>query len=381
MTGTDSSVAEAVSKFMDKAIFNNDKTDYGLPSLFLGEEMGLVDSINKHYPKLWSLYKKLKAQDWDELEFDLSTCNNDFKTCSKNIYDMMLLTLAWQWEADSIASKTLYAIGAPFITSTELDCLWIEITRNEKVHALTYSEIFRNSFDDPETIIPMVQQMQEAVQRSEIVTSIFSEAYIVSHNLALGLISRESQQAYEAVFMFVVAMYFLEKMQFMASFAVTFAIADSGVFVPAGKAIQKIAQDEIEIHVETHKATLDYELKTERGINTFNHLKGRIKDLYISIQETEERWIKFLFSNGRELAGMDESLLQQWRLYCGKEPAAFFGFSDVYQFPDKNPLGFMKEWLNIDKIQVSPQEENPGGYLLGAISRDLGDKKLDYEDL
>ena len=187
---------------MDIAIFNNNKTDYHVPSLFLGEEMGLVDSINKHYPKLWNLYKKLKAQDWDENEFDLSSCNSDFKTCSKNIYEMMLLTLAWQWEADSIASKTLYSIGAPFISSTELDCLWIEITRNEKVHALSYSEIFRNSFDNSNEIILMVQNMHEAVKRSEIAAQIFSDAYTVSHKIALGQISRNSQEAYDAIFMF-----------------------------------------------------------------------------------------------------------------------------------------------------------------------------------
>lgn len=366
---------------MESSIFNVNKSDYHQPSLFLGEEMGLVDSINKHYPKLWSLYKKLKAQDWDENEFDLSSCNSDFKTCSRNIYEMMLLTLAWQWEADSIASKTLYAIGSPFISSTELDCLWIEITKNEKVHALTYSEIFRNSFDNSNDIIAMVQQMHEAVERSEMVANIFDDAYVISHKLALGLIDRNSQEAYDAIFMFVVAMYFLEKIQFMSSFAVTFAIADSGIFVPAGKSIQKIAQDETEIHVEAQKAVLEYELKTERGLNTFNRLKGDIKKLFRSIVDTETNWIRYLFSNGRELAGMDQELLQLWMLFCAKDPAVFFGFNDEYQFPEKNPLGFMNEWLNIDKIQPSPQEENPGAYLLGAITRDLGDKKFNSDDL
>ena len=366
---------------METSIFNVSKSDYNVPSLFLGEEMGLVDSINKHYPKLWSLYKKLKAQDWDENEFDLTSCNSDFKTCSKNIYQIMLMTLAWQWEADSIASKTLYSIGAPFITSTELNCLWPEITKNELVHALSYSEIFRNSFDDPNEIIPMVQSMHEAVQRSELVTEIFNNAYIVSHNLALGLVDRNSQQAYETIFMFVVAMYFLEKIQFMASFAVTFAIADSGIFVPAGKLIQKIAADEVEIHVEAHKTTLDYELRTERGLNTFNKLKPRILELFKAIIETEKNWINHLFSDDRELTGMDAELLTSWTMFCAKDPAIFFGFADQFDFPEKNPLGFMAEWLNLDKIQSSPQEENTGAYLLGAINRNLGDKKISAEDL
>lgn len=367
---------------MEKQIFNTQKSDYTQPSLFLGEEMGLVDSIHKHYPKLWSLYKKLKAQDWDENEFDLSTCNNDFKTCSKNIYEMMLLTLAWQWEADSIASRTLYSIAAPFISSTELSCLYPEIVTNENVHALTYSEIFRNSFDDTDTIIPLIQSLSEVVSRSEIVTAIFKETYDVGHKLSLGEIDRNDPIAYESIFKFIVAMYCLERVQFMPSFAVTFAIANSGIFVPAGKAVQKIAQDELDIHVEVHKATLEYELKTERGLNTFNKLKPFIRTLIKEIIRSEKEWINHLFSDGRELVGMDKALLTKWLMFCAKDPITFFGFASEYtDLPDKNPIGFMKEWLNIDKIQVSPQEENPGGYLLGAISRDLGETILNCEDL
>lgn len=366
---------------MDKAIFNTEKKDYHIPSLFLGEETGYVDSINKHYPDIWKLYKKLKAQDWDELEFDLTSCNADFKSCSKNVYEMMLLTLAWQWEADSIASKTLYAIGAPFITSTELTCAWVEVTRNELVHALSYSEIFRNSFDNPDEIIPMIQEMNEAVERSELVASVFSDAYNISHKLALGLVNRNSQEVYDAIFIFVIAMYLMEKIQFMASFAITFAIADSGIFVPAGKTIQKIAQDEVEIHVEMHKCILNHELRTERGLNAFNRLRPKIKALFDGIIATETSWIDYIFSDGRELTGVDKDMINSWKMYCAKDPAVFLGFANEYQFPDKNPLRFMQEWLNIDKIQVSPQEENPGAYLLGAITRDAGDKIFNIDDL
>lgn len=367
---------------MEKSIFNNNKSDYSIPSLFLGEEMGVIDSIHKHYPELWRLYKKLKSQDWDENEFDLTSCNRDFKTCSRTMYEMMLLTLAWQWEADSIASRSLYSIAAPFISSTELNCLYPEIVRNENVHALTYSEIFRNSFDNPEEIIPMVQKMSQVVERSEVVTSIFADVYRVSHLLALGQISREDPIAYESIFKFIVTMYCLERVQFMPSFAVTFAVANSGLFVPAGKSVQKIAQDELDIHVEAHKATLDYELKTERGLMTFNRLKPFIYDLLNDIIRTEVFWIEHLTSEGRELPGVDKDSLVKWLMYCAKDPIIFFGLADKYDnLPKSNPLKFMNEWLNIDRIQVSPQEENPGGYLLGAISKTLGDIVLESEDL
>jgi len=100
-------------------IFNTEKSDYTFPEIILGQDLGLFDTINKFYPEIWKLYKTLKNQDWDENEFDYSTCNVQFKTCDRHTYDMMVKTLAWQWEADSVASRSIAAVLAPVCTSSE----------------------------------------------------------------------------------------------------------------------------------------------------------------------------------------------------------------------------------------------------------------------
>ena len=76
---------------INSKIFNTNKTDYKTPSLFLGQDPGLFDSINKAYPEIWKLYKKLKALDWDENEQDYTSCNLEFKTCPKDVRDMMII--------------------------------------------------------------------------------------------------------------------------------------------------------------------------------------------------------------------------------------------------------------------------------------------------
>ena len=48
----------------------------------------------------------MKSLDWDENEVDYSQCNSDFKTAQRGVSDMMIRTLAWQWEADSVASRS-----------------------------------------------------------------------------------------------------------------------------------------------------------------------------------------------------------------------------------------------------------------------------------
>ena len=80
---------------MTDTVFNYAKTDYQKPLLLLGQRPGLFDTVNRHYPEIWALYKAQKSLDWDENEFDYSSCNADFKSCSRSTYDMMIKTLAW----------------------------------------------------------------------------------------------------------------------------------------------------------------------------------------------------------------------------------------------------------------------------------------------
>lgn len=350
-------------------VFNYDKTDYQKPLLLLGQRPGLFDTVNRHYPDIWKLYKAQKSLDWDENEFDYSSCNADFKSCSRSTYDMMIKTLAWQWEADSVASRAIAPVLAPFITSSELWAAWQRISDNEVVHAATYSEIVRNSFDDPSVILDEILRVQEAHDRLGEVARAFATGYEVSHQYAIGQLPND-QATYNAVFMTIVALLCMERIQFMASFAVTFAICDTGLFQPIGKAIQKIAQDELEIHVELDRAVLRHELATERGQRAFTECRERIEKMIEEVVDSELRWIAYLFSEGRELVGMNADRLCAWTLYCAKDVYQLFGLTtERYALPAHNPLKFMEKWLNISKTQASPQEQDIAAYKVGVMRR------------
>jgi ribonucleoside-diphosphate reductase beta chain len=363
---------------IDSNIFNINKTDYKNPSLFLGEKPGLFDSINKKYPEIWKLYKKMKALDWDENEFDFSTCNVEFKSCPKSVYEMMIRTLAWQWEADSMAAKNIAPIVAPFVTSSELWACWQRVSDNEVIHALTYSEIVRNSFDDPDEVLNDILKVSQSLQRMEAISEIFSKAYTTGHKLSLGLVEK-NQETYNDIFMFVCAMYVLERIQFMASFAVTFLIVDSGMFQPIGSAVQKICQDELEIHAQLDKAILNYELNTGEGITAFNQCKDRIEKVIDDVIQTEFTWSDYLFSEGRELVAADASLLKQWVLYNAAEVYKFFGIKPKHILPTKNPIVSIDKWININTVQGSPQEARQGAYMVGAVVDTIGDKVIEID--
>lgn len=354
---------------MTANVFNYDKTDYERPQLLMGQKQGLFDTVNKHYPEIWKLYKAQKSLDWDENEFDYGSCNAEFKSCSKSTYDMMIKTLAWQWEADSVASRAIAPVLAPFITSSELWAAWQRISDNEVVHAATYSEIVRNSFDNPAVILNEILAVEQAHARLHRVAKAFGEGYEASHLYAVGQLPN-NQDTYNKVFMTIMALLCMERIQFMASFAVTFAICDTGLFQPIGKAIQKIAQDELEIHVELDKAVLSHEMTTERGKAAYAALKDDIKALIREVVDSELAWIDYLFSEGRELVGMNADRLAAWTLYCAKDVYNALRLEDDrYEFPKNNPLKFMEKWLNISKTQASPQEQDIAAYKVGVMRR------------
>lgn len=359
-------------------IFNTKKTDYQRPNLFLDQPMGLMDTINKNYPEIWNLYKKLKALDWDENEFDFTTCNVEFKTCPRNVYDMMIRTLAWQWEADSIVARHIAPVVAPFVSSSELWATWARVTENEALHSFTYSEIVRNSFDDPDQVLEDILKVTESLQRLVTISSVMDKAYITSHKLALGLVDRNSQEVYNDIFMFVVALLCLERLQFMSSFAVTFAIANSGMFVPIGKAVQKICQDEYEIHGRLDKEILRIEMGTERGRTAYQQCKDQIKVMIDEVVFSEITWTDYLFSEGRELVGVTPELLKRWVLWMASDIYKFMGIEPNYELPTCNPLGFMDDWIRNDH-QVSSQEDKSVAYMLGAIVDNVGDTVIDIE--
>ena len=356
---------------MTTNVFNTEKqaADYvEKPPLFFGKPPGLFDTVNKHYPKIWELYKTMKSLDWDENEFDYSQCNIDFKSCPKSVYDIMIRTLAWQWEADSVASRSIAPVLAPFISDSSLWAAWQRISDNEVVHASTYSEIVRMSFDNPEKVLEDILKVKESLVRLDTVAKIFSDAVEASHRYALGEITEDD--AYDKVFLVVVALLVLERIQFMASFSATFIVCSTNVFQPVGKAVQKIAQDELEVHAELDKEVLRIEMSTPRGKAAYERLKPTIKRIIDEAVESELTWVDYLFSEGRELTGCNATYMKNFVLYCAKPVYQFLNIESDHKFPKHNPIPLVEDWINIGKTQSAPQEQDNNAYKVNTIVRD-----------
>lgn len=360
------------------SVFNKDNDAYkkGEYPLFLGQAPALYDSVNVTYPELFKLYKLQKQSDWSEDEINLEQSRIDMLTCPPETREIMVENLAIQWELDSVASRSIAPLFAPFITNSEYWAAILKVSEIEVLHALTYSEIVRQCIANPNDIFDRILKNEAMSMRMNTVEKAFNNLQIASAHKTLGVL--DDNLAYDAVMTALSALYGLEREQFMCSFAATFGVVESGPFQGIGKLVQKIMQDERFIHAELGKAALKIELATARGKAWLANNKDKVLRILEEVVDSEYAWNKHLFSNGRKVVGFNESLGVDWIDYNAQDLYETFGFIAPRTIK-KNPLPYMDNWLDLNKNQNAQQEGDSANYNLNIIVDDIGDEIMNFE--
>jgi len=368
---------------IDPAIFNIDKTDYQNTSLLLGQPAGLFDTVNKQFPQVWKMYKTVKSLDWDENEIPMASCNAEFKNPGlRTKSQKMIKSLAWQWEADSFASRSISHIVSLFNPAPELWAAWQRISDQEIIHAATYSEIVRASFDNPREVLEKILAITEAMQRLETVAREMKWIRERGLRFQLGEVPND-QETYNAAFMFAYMMFVLERLQFMASFGVTFALAAEDLFIPICKNVQKIAQDEYETHCALDFMVIQHEMTTERGQIAYEQLRPRMNRVLNEVIETELNWSDFVMTDdetGEIVEDLKHCTLKQLKdsvLFHATYVARSCRLDMEYPQVENLPLHYMKTWMNMGDTQPSPQEQANAQYKVNVVVRD--DENVEFD--
>mgnify|MGYP000249247263 FL=1 len=362
-------------------IFNKDNTSHMVAEmpLFLGQKLGIHDTINVKHPYLEQLFTQLKSIDWVEDEVNLDRDRLQFETCPKHIRDIMIKNLAFQAELDSIASRSAGVLIAPFISNSELWRLDLAIAVNEVLHSATYTHIIKMCLKDTNEFFDEVYKNEQILGRAEKVSEVFNEiqelgAYYTLH----GFGSYREDLFEETLIKYWVAMYALERIQFMSSFAATFALAEQDWFLGIASLVQKILKDELSIHVKRAKYVVDV-LKKEFS-ESFNNILPELKQIVDEVLETEYTWSHYLFQEGRQIVGFNENLSKQWVNYSAQEVYETLGFELPFEKITESPLPFMDKWINIDKMQTAAQETQLTNYKLNSWVDDIAeDYKFNWE--
>lgn len=204
--------------------------------LFLGESLGIVDTVNVQYPELERLYQQQLSQIWNEFEIDLTQDRIDMLTAPKDTVDLMVKTIMWQTVADSVASRSILETLGKWVSNPELMNLLTLWSLFEVIHARAYSHIIKQTFVNPNEMLEQLYKEAEVLQRSEIIIETFDKM--------ASMTEADGEDAIrEQIILTIVALFALEAIAFMSSFAVTFAITETKIFQGIGKEVILICRD------------------------------------------------------------------------------------------------------------------------------------------
>lgn len=362
------------------AIFNTENTAHatGHYPVFLGQPMGLYDSITKQHPELFNLYKLQKAQDWSEDEVDLSQSITDFKMCSKSTYDVMVQTLMWQWEADSVAAQAIICLFSPFISNSECFAAMMKQSEIEVLHALTYSDIVRQCLPNSREIIADIMSNQNILERSSVIVEHMRHLEILGAYYRIDPDQVDREELRRAILCAMFALIGLEGIEFISSFACTFALVQTGIFVGIGQLVQKIMLDEM-LHTKMDFAVLDALLKDPEWRASFEAIKPKIRSILDEVRHKEYRWSDYIFSEGRAIIGLNVPLLNAWTDWNCAPIYDYFGIERDFESPVKDPLPMMDIWMNPKKQQNANQEQTNTDYKLNTAVDDTGDMQFEFD--
>lgn len=359
-----------------KAVLNIEKNDYYAPKLFSGQAPGVFNTLVTAHPQIEKLFKKQKAQDWDEQE---TLENNDakilFQTMEPDDVEPMIRTLGFQWETDTTIGRTLAIFAAFSTTYDQLFEIYMRIVDNENLHARTYSEIIKMSFDDVEAVLSKILNARETLQRLSKAGEVFSKMRRTLCEVELGL-KEKDEKYYMEIYLFLVTVYCVERIQFLSSFAITFCYGDKGLFIEIANSVRKICADEYEIHVRLGRYLLrkfaEDAITVEAKMLAQEYIKPIIDEIYQAELDSLEYQLETVKHKG--LLGYTIEDFKTWVDYCSAEVYRELNIEPPFPVPETHKLDYMDDWVVNDNFQQSPQEEDSINYLFGPLLRDDREK-------
>ena len=355
-----------MTRYNDKNIGYHD----GYP-LFLGPDLGLHDTINRQYPVLEELYQKQLAQLWNEFEVDLTQDVMDMKKLPPGTVDLMTKTVSWQWAADSIAGRSIADLLGPYISNSELEGLANLWSFFETIHARTYSHIVKQTYVNPQAALEETMANQQVLLRTGPILAAFDEVEALPKDASLA-------QKQDAIIKAFVALFALEAIAFMASFAVTFAIGERGFFQGIVQLVKLVARDE-KLHTQMDYSILAILIKDPKWIAAIKRNEAAIQEILDTVVENEMGWTEYVFSEGRQVVGLTEPMLKEYVRFMAAPVYKALGASISFTIPKHNPLPYMDKYLNGSKVQSAAQEIQLSSYNVGALVDDTAD--MDFDDL
>jgi ribonucleoside-diphosphate reductase beta chain len=353
--------------------------------LFLKGDLGLSRFDNPRYKWLKKLWGDQVAYFWKPEEINLTKDSTDFKNLFEHEKRIFLSNIKYQVLLDSVQSVSPGQALKPFVSDAMLG-QWITAWEFfESIHSYSYSYIIQQVFGDPTPVFDSINLDEEIVARAnplisyyeKLVKCSFEIKYDKQNNLLLT--QERKEEIMKILYLTLISVYCLEGIRFYLSFACSFIFAENKKMEGNAKIITLIAKDEaLHFNVVKHIINLLQEGKEgEEWVKVTQACAQEVKDLFNAVEEQETRWAQYLFKDG-PLLGFNLEVAKDYLKYLVHDRAREIGVSLSNSKP-KNPLTWMRSYLDSSVRQVSPQETEITSYRVGEINVSVPIDDLDLD--
>lgn len=361
-------------KKSDVLNIKNKGFEKGYPS-FLGDDLGLNDNIHVTYQDIKDMHLLQRSKFWVETEIDLGRDRTDLMQADNNQREVMLRNLITQWAMDSLASRSIIQTFGRFASNTEVQELLMTQSFFEGIHAAQYSEIIRVCYNNPTELMQSAFDDANIVYRTGIISEVFNELNQVGADYDTGKLNKNNPKDLKKLQLSLLkglaTLYGLEAISFIASFACTFALTRSGKFQGIDKSVGLIMRDEL-LHAEGVRLMLKA-FKSEMPKEVYEEAKPELQKILDAILEQEYQWCKYIFSDGRNVLGLDENVLKKFVNFIAKPCFDYLGLDFKGEIQDKTPLPFMDRYFNPDMVQTANQEIENTAYNVASVDSRVDD--------
>lgn len=346
--------------------------------LFLGKELGLMDNIHETYPSIAKLRDKMITDNWVWTEISLAKDAKDIQNKDlSSETDIMIKNLSFQYLADSIAEATIGTLEM-FCSNTELEGLLKFWHYNEYVHAMQYSEIVKTAFPDPNALMEEVKNTEPALKRLIPLGKVFDDTRLMGYRYQMGE-NIPVPVLRKQILRFMGALTSLEAISFAVSFAATFAVGrNAKAYDGIVKSVQLIARDELETHVKADLEIIRILREDEGWEQEYQEIKHELQEFFDTVLANEDDWAKYLFSEGRNIVGLNSGNIYEYAKYLASDIYKVLGLDINFTYPENNNLPWLKDYLDLDAIQVTPQEGQLNNYKVNVMQDDDDGGDLDF---
>jgi len=364
-------------------LYENHEVDTTTQPLFFGCARNTQRFDKVKYEFLDKLNVRMQSFFWRPEEISMKRDIVDFnERCSEAEKFIVTTQLQKLVMLDSLQGRGPILTFGQLTTNPEFEnCILTWEFFEGAIHSRSYSYNIEQVYADPSEVFDKAWENKLLIKHADTITREYNKLY----DMVLDYLKLKKENKLTDDFMhdlkkqIILAMTsvnILEGIRFYPGFAAVWGITEfTGRLPGTSLVLQLIARDE-----NQHMALTQWILnklrkdESEGFTEAFKEVTPQIYDMYWTACEEECEWIDLLYSKGSVL-GMNATIGKQYIKYLTNQRLKAIGLRPIYPEITRNPIPWVEKWLEFSKIEGALQEEEAIDYKVGAIKRNLDEKK------